>query len=71
MTCATCQWSRPAVPRVRQDRERADRGMWDWKNGSPPDYQAERILCNRMPQAVENDADYVCGEYIRKRGEAA
>lgn len=47
-------------------------GLWDWsKERSPPDFYAERRLCNRFPQAVENDATYLCGEYMAKPKEAA
>jgi len=71
-SCATCRWARRAPPRVREDRERADFGMWDWASkGSPPDFYAERSRCIRFPQAVENDATYWCGEYATKDKEAA
>lgn len=67
-SCATCTWARPAIPRVRQERERADGGFWDWSKGAPPDYEAGRCRCNRFPQEVENDATYLCGEWLAKRG---
>lgn len=70
-SCATCHWARPAVSRVRTEAERRDGGFWDWAKGSPPDYHAERRRCVRMPQAVENDADYLCGEYLAARKDAA
>lgn len=71
-SCANCMWARQAVPRVREERERADMGTWDWSKGPnpptpPPDFYAERRRCVRMPQAVENDATYWCGEHLKKR----
>lgn len=57
-TCSTCQCSRPVPARVN---------LAPFYPGDEERMSVDRILCNRMPQAVENDADYVCGEFIRKR----
>lgn len=51
-SCATCMWARPAPARVDLD---------------PLPTGVERRRCVRMPQAVENDATYWCGEYIKTR----
>lgn len=52
-TCASCMWARELPPEMRV----------------PPGVViAEAIRCVRFPQAVVNSPDYVCGEWLKKKG---
>ncbi len=59
-TCATCRWSIPAPARMDDRPEAPGERTWE----RPP---IPRRRCHRMPQPVVNDADYCCGEYMKRR----
>ena len=66
--CGSCRWGRPTGGchiRTKGDPHS------HYLAGAPPDFESiPIILCNRMPQSVENRADYCCGEWT-PRGSAA